>query len=226
MTKSTQSLKLFLGNTGLSKEREITSEEDEDLRAQEIGVNYFAPETYGIDSRYSVGFRGVDPFVRARFYTTFDTESWHIEPSQLFRYSSDKKFEEETKIYFDKKFEDLSLVRILLYRKTQETIEGMDYAFLFQYYWSPWENVGLRVSQAFLGNTEYPYIADENIVPPQIKTFGGIADYLTSFSVRQNIWRKWFFYEVRPGVNFHRDHDYEPNYTLRVFFDFQFGAFQ
>jgi len=29
-----------------------------------------------------------------------------------------------------------------------------------------------------------------------------------------------------PGVSFHKDHDYEANYTLRVFLDFHFGEFR
>ena len=162
-------------------------------------------------------------FVRARFYMDILTNNWIIGPSQMFKYSFENKFEEETNIYFDNQFRDRSLLRVHLYRKTQDKIDGMDYALTLQYYWSPIKKMGLRVSQSFVGNTKYPYIADNNVDSPIIKTFGGINNYVTSFSLRQNIWRKWFFYEVRPGVNFHRDYDYEPNYTLHFLLDFHFG---
>lgn len=223
LSKSKKRFKFFVDNATSDNIDDIL--EDDTSNTPEIGFNYFAPEKYGVESKYSLGLRGIHPFVRARYYMTFVTDAWYIEPSQTFRYSSNNKFEEETSVYFDRHFEDLSLFRFHMHRKTEETKKGMDYDFTFQYYWSPVENMGLRISQSFIGNTEYPYIVNPNIEPPQTKTYGGIYDYASSFSLRHNIWRKWFFYEVRPGVNFHKDHDYEANYTLRVFLDFHFGKF-
>ena len=222
LNKSKKRFKFFIDNATSDNVGNIIDQDDKSS-SPELGFNYFAPEKYGIESKYSLGLRGIDPFVRARYYMTFEIDSWYIDPSQSFKYSVGDKFEEETNIYFDRHFDDLSLFRFIMFRKTEEKKKGMDYAFTFQYYWSPIENIGLRVSQSFIGNTKYPYVADPNIEPPQIKTYGGIYDYVSSFSLRQNIWRKWFFYEVRPGVSFHKDHDYEPNYTLRVFVDFHFG---
>ncbi len=221
LSKSKKRFKFFLNDATSDNVRNIR--EEDTSRSPELGFHYFSPEKYGLESKYSLGLRGIHPFVRARYYMTFDTDAWHIEPSQIFRYSSNNKFEEETNIYFDRHFDDLSLFRFFMHRKTEETKKGMDYDFTLQYYWSPIENIGLRVSQSFIGNTKYPYIVDATIEPPQTKTYGGIYDYISSVSLRHNIWRKWFFYEVRPGVNFHKDHDYDPNYTLRVFLDFHFG---
>ncbi|WP_408997838.1 hypothetical protein, partial [Sulfurovum sp.] len=73
------------------------------------------------------------------------TNNWLIDTVQLFEYSTDDKFEEETNIYFDKAFEDLSLFRVQLHRKTQEVMEGMDYALALQYYWSFKEKTAVRV---------------------------------------------------------------------------------
>jgi len=175
--------------------------------------------------RYSLGLSGIDPFIKARYNMPIKTNGWQIDPVQLVKYSIEDEFEEETNIYFDKQFKERSLFRIQLHRKTQTKIDGMDYGLALQYYWSPKKDTGLRLSQSFWGNTEYKYIVDKNAEFPETKSYSGINNYVTSFSWRENIWRKWFFYEVRPGVNFHRQYDYKPNYTIRLFFDFYFGQY-
>ena len=223
LSKSAKRFKFFIDNA--TSDNVDNLREEDPSSSPELGLHYFAPEKKGLESKYSLGTRGVHPFVRARYYMTFETDAWYIEPSQTFRYSSNNKFEEETSIYFDRHYPDLSLFRLLMHRKTGEEKKGMDYDLSLQYYWSPIENIGLRVSQSFLGNTKYPYIVDPSTEPPETENYGGIYDYVSSISLRHNIWRKWFFYEVRPGVNFRKDHDYEANYTLRIFLDFHFGKF-
>ncbi|WP_415408181.1 hypothetical protein ACLHDG_06420 [Sulfurovum sp. CS9] len=226
LRKSKKSFKIFVDDLTLDNVQNIIKNEEKDHAAPDIGVHYFAPETYGIDSRYSVGFGRSYFFVSARYFMSLNAGEWKIDPTQLFKYSTKDAFEEETNIYFDKQLTDLSLFRIQFHRKTEDKTDGMDYAFSLQYYWSPKKDTGIRLSQSFFGNTEYPYVVDKNTEPPQIKTYGGINNYATSLSWRQNIWRKWFYYEVRPGVNFHKYHDYEANYTFRFFLDFYFGEFR
>jgi len=223
LSKSKKRFKFFIDNVASDNVDNIL--EEDESNTPEFGLHYFTPQKYGIVSKYSVGLRGIHPFVRARYYMIFKEGEWYIEPSQIFKYSSNNKFEEESTIYFDRHFDDLSLFRFLMHRKTQESKKGMEYDFTLQYYWSPVKNIGLRVSQSFIGSTEYRYVVNPNIEPPQTKTYEGIYDYTSSLSLRHNIWRKWFFYEVRPGVSFHKEYAFEPNYTLRVFFDFHFGRF-
>lgn len=223
-SRSKKHLKIFINDMTIDNADNIFREDEKDT--PNIGVNYFAADTYGIKSRYALGFSGIDPFVSARYNMPFQTDNWLIDPVQLFKYSLDDKFEEETDIYFDRQFKEMSLFRLQLHRKTQEDIDGMDYALSVQYYWSPKEKTGLGFAQSFFGNTKYPYIVDENAATPQIKTYGGIHNYLTEFTWRQNIWRKWFYFEVRPSVNFHKQYDYDPNYAVRIFFDFYFGKYQ
>ncbi|MBA1421276.1 MAG: hypothetical protein FAF03_10670 [Epsilonproteobacteria bacterium] len=225
--KSRQNFQFFVNDLNLENTANILQNEDVDQNAYpNIGMHYFAPVSYGITSRYSLGFQGITPFVRARYSKIFRANEWNIEPAQIFRYSSDNIFEEETNIYIDKEFSELSLLRIQLHRQTKTDIKGMDYALAVEYYWSPQEKTGLRVSQGFYGNTKYPYIVDKNIDPPVTDTFGGINNYATSFSWRQNIWRDWFYYEVTPSVNFHKDHEYQANYAVRFFLDFYFGEYK
>lgn len=223
-SRSKKHLKIFINDMTIDNADNILREDEKDT--PNIGINYFAPEKHGISSRYALGFSGLDPFVSARYNMPFQTGNWLIDPVQLFKYSLDDKFEEETDIYFDRQFKEMSLFRLQLHRKTQEDIDGMNYALSVQYYWSPKDKTGLGFSQSFFGNTKYPYIVDENAATPQVKTYGGIHNYLTEFTWRQNVWRKWFYFEVRPSVNFHKQYDYDPNYAVRIFFDFYFGKYQ
>jgi len=225
-SKSKKNFKIFVDDITLDNAKNILKDDsEEDRLAPDIGVHYFAPETYGIDSRYSLGLSGIDPFVSARYNIPIRTDEWLIDLVQLFKYSTDDEFEEETDIYFDKQFKESSLFRIQLHRKTQTNVDGMDYGLALQYYWTPKKDTGLKLSQSFWGNTEYQYTVDGNVEPPQTENYSGINNYVTSVSWRENIWRKWFYYEVRPGVNFQKQYDYEPNYTFRLIFDFYFGQY-
>lgn len=225
--KSKQSFKFFVDDLNVDSAKNILQEDKDDENTfPELGMHYFAPEKYGVVSRYSLGFQGISPFVRARYSMPLKTGQWDIEPVQILKYSSNDSFEEETNIYFDKAFEELSLLRIQLHRKTQDEVKGMDYALAVEYFFSPIEKAAVRLSQGFFGNTKYPYVVDNSIEPPLTKSFGGINNYVTSISWRQNIWRDWFYYEVSPSVNFHKDYDYEANYSVRIFFDFHFGEYK
>ncbi len=95
----------------------------------------------------------------------------------------------------------------------------MDYALSFQYYYSPQKNTGLGISQSFLGNTEYQYVTEQ-----KMQTYGGINNYVTSLSWRENIWKDWFYYQISPGVSFHKQYDYNPNYILIFLVDIYFGS--
>ncbi|MFT5661053.1 MAG: hypothetical protein ACI9TV_001699 [Sulfurimonas sp.] len=188
-----------------------------------IGVNYFAAKTYGIKSKYSIGTSGFNPFVRARYNLNYSLQDWFIEPVQTFKYSSNRKFEEETNVYFDKVIKDAELLRLTLYRHTQENVKGMDYAFSAQYFLPLKSQTAISISQVFVGNTKYLDIPYGSPTTQSYNTYGGINDYITTVNYRENIWKKWFFYELSPGVNFHRQHDYKVNYSMRFSIDIYFG---
>ncbi len=225
-SRSKNHLKIFVNDMTEDNVGNILQDDSNNkVSSPQIGVHYFSPEKYGIFSRYSLGIRGIDPFVGARFNMHTQVNNWSIDPVQILKYSTDDKFEEETNIYFDREFDELSLFRLQLHRKTQEDVSGMDYALSLMYYWSPKDDRGLSFSQTFFGNTEYKYRVDSSTPMLEYKTYSGIHDYATSFSWRENIWRKWFYYEVRPSVNFHKQYDYAANYSIHILFDFYFGRY-
>lgn len=222
--KSRKRLKIFVENFTVDNANDLLQDEDDDDKSPDIGIHYFKSLTM-IKSRYSIGLSGIDPFVKARYNMPIKTDQWLIDMVQLFQYSTDDKFEEETNIYFDKEIGKKSLLRVQLYRSTQEEFDGMNYALSMIFYKSLTKHTGFGFGQSFYGNTKYEYTDDDGIEPPKIKQFGGINSYVTSLSWRTNVWRKWFFAEVRPSVTFQKEYDYDPNYRVRVFLDFYFGRF-
>ena len=183
-----------------------------------VGIRYFREGFFGIKSNYSLGIRNSSPYVRARFRLPIKYASWTIEPVQSIKYSDKNKLELETNIYFDRMIDE-QLFRIQLNRESGDHINGIDYGLSFEYYAFLGKNSGLGFRQSFFGNTYYNdfYEFDDD--------YNGINNYVTTVTWRENIWRKWFYYEIRPTVNFHKDYGYTPSYSLRVTFDFYFGKY-
>jgi hypothetical protein len=222
--KSRKNLRIFVENINVDNANDILQDVKDDDNSPDIGLHYFKPFKM-VQSRYSIGLSGINPFVKARFNMPIKTDQWLIDMVQLFEYSTDDKFEEETTIFFDKEVGKKSLLRIQLYRSTLNEVNGMNYALSLTYFKSLKTHTGFGFGQSFYGNTEYEYTTEKGDPHPKTKKYGGIHDYVTSISWRTNVWRKWFFVEVRPSVSFHKQYDYDPNYRVGVFFDFYFGRF-
>lgn len=223
LSRTKKSYNLFIDDlTSDNPNSDITNQSRNQSKTS-VGINFFAPETLGITSKYSIGVRGFQPFVRARYNLNYTLGSWDIQPTQTFKYSSNKKYEEETHFYFDKKLENLNLLRFVMYRHTEEKESGMDYAFTAEYYHSLENHAALSISQTCTGNTKYKDFTYYPNNTSTYTTYGGIYDYATTINWRQNVWKKWFYYEISPGFNFHKQYDYKANYSLRFAIDMYFG---
>jgi hypothetical protein len=219
-------LKLFIEDFNENSAKNIgTSGED---TAPSIGVDVFSKTHFGIRPKYSIGFRGIDPFARARFSYQTDFGRWRLEPVQTFtetfgtQDSFKDTFNETTELYLDTPTSESTLLRFVLDRGTESRVKGMRYDGFVQWFWSPREHAGLDLSLGFNGSTQY-----ENTVvytdPPLIQEENRVYNYLLSIRWRENIWKKWLFYEITPGVNYHEIHDYRPNYSINLRIDLFFG---
>jgi len=219
LSRTKNSFKLFMRDIEAKDVKNAVQNtlEEENYNA-DLGINYDAPKIHKLRSKYSIGFSGLHPFIGARYSLLLKTKTWDIDTVETLRYASNNIFEEETNIYFDNYYDDSAFFRVQLHRKTETDIAGMDYGFIFQYYYNPSKTTGLKSTIAFLGNTQYKYSEDT-------ASYAGINNYFASVSWRENIGRKWFYYELRPTINFHRKHDYKANYSLLLMFDFYFGKY-
>jgi len=206
--------KFFLQDpANIQRENSLT-----DTSSDGVGIRYYKERKGGIDSGYSLGFTAGSPYVRARYKFPIELDTWKIEPIQLFKYSKKYYFEEETNIYFDKPIDD-DLFRISLHRKSASTLTGTDYSINFQYYLYLGKNAGLEFTQSFTGNTDYSHRYSSE------KNYHDINNYVSSISWRENIWRKWLYFEVKPTINFHKDFNYKPSYEFHFLFDIYFGEY-
>jgi hypothetical protein len=224
--RSKKRLKLFIEDFNEDSAKNIgTSGED---TSPSIGLDIFSKTRFGIRPKYSIGFRGIDPFARARFSYQTNFGRWRFEPVQTFtetfeaRDSFNDIFSETTELYVDTATSESTLLRFVLDRGTQSRIDGMRYDGFVQWFWSPREHAGLSLSLGFNGSTKYENTV-VNTDPPLIKEENRVYNYLFSIRWRENIWKKWLFYEITPGVNYHETHDYRPNYNINLRIDLFFG---
>jgi len=218
--KSRKNIKLFIEEED-ADDKDIDGVPDGNSKIY-IGLSYLTPEYYSITSKYKLGFSGFNPYVSARYKIKYEINGWLIEPVQKFKYKiKDKEFKEETDIYFDTKLDKSRLFRIKLSRGTKSNDDGMDYGAALIYYYLTGKKASLNVSQSFSGNTKYKY-EDKN---DQTISYHGINTYSTNVSWRHSVWKKWFFYEIKPGVDFSKVNDYKANYKVVFLTDFYFGYY-
>lgn len=224
--RSKKRLKLFIEDFNEDSAKNIGTSGEEN--SPSIGVDLFSKERFGVKPKYSIGFRGIDPFLRARFSYKTSFGRWRFEPVQTFSETFDTQesfkdtFDETTEFYLDTPTSDATLLRFVLDRGTQSRVNGMRYDGFVQWFWSPREHAGLSFNLGFNGSTKY-----ENTVvytdTPVIKEENRIYNYLFSIRWRENVWKKWLFYEIAPGVNYHERNDYRPNYNINLRIDLFFG---
>ncbi|WP_331775363.1 hypothetical protein [Sulfurospirillum sp. 1612] len=222
LNRSNQKFKLFINNLNSDQIDTLTEKADNTEGKTEIGLSFFEGINKSVASKYSLGTRGFYPFTRARFSYKKMIDDWKIEPVQSFEYSTKDEFKEHTIVYFDKNMAHRKMLfRIEVQRGSSTKGEGMDYDALLHLFWTPNDKEGLQITQGFYGNTKY--VATVNDATGETQIFSGINNYLTQITYRRNIWRKWFFYELSPGVNFSKAHDFKPNYRIFAKFDIIFG---
>jgi len=221
LSKSKKNFKLYLSGFNQDNVDEIIQRDDHDDGKPEIGVSYVTDITKNIESKYSLGIRSLYPYIKGRFSYKKETSSWIIEPVQTIEYSIKDEFKEDTKLYMDTEIIEKVKFRLEFSRGTESTKKGMDYSSNLSLFWTPQPRTGLQFNQGIYGNTKYEYIVDD--ATEEKDTYSGINNYITTITFRQNFYRSWLFYEVSPGVDFQKVHDFKPNYRLYVRLDAFFG---
>lgn len=221
LSRTKNKLNLFIQNKVENDNEEINNINPTSSKT-EVGINLFSTKMYNIKPKYSVGIRSFDPFVRARYSFEQKYNMWDIYISQIFKYSIDDKFSENTNLYFDTKPEEKNLFRVAFHRSTDSQSSGMNYGVGFHYYLSTEAKTAIRVSQTFTGNTNYTYT---NLDTNTTKRYAGINSYTTSISLRKNVWKEWIFYQITPSASFYKYHEYKENYSLNFMLEFYFGRY-
>jgi len=217
--KSRKKLRFFIESFNEDTARNIASS-DSDEEAPAIGIQRSSKKRFGIKPRYSIGLRGLDAFVRARYSYKSNVSRWTLEPIQTFTYAIKDEFSELTELYLSTPTSDTTLLRFVVDRGTHSGVDGMHYDGFAQYFYRPRKYAGLSFNLGFNGHTKYEKTLAQ---PPFVKQENKVFNYLFLLRWRENIWRKWLFYEIGPGVNYHEEHGYRPNYNIFFGLDLFFG---
>ena len=219
LTRSRKRIKLFIENLDDDNAKNLGKTNDKD--SPSFGLERESRNIFGIKPRYSIGFKGIDPFVRARYSLEKAANSWRFRPVQTFTYSLEEEFSELTELYFDKPTSESTLFRFLVDRGTKSYIKGMQYDAFIQWFYKPREHAGLSFNFGANGNTKY--INTINELPLVVEEENRMFNYLFLLRWRENFWKKWLFYEISPGINYHETHEYRPNYNIFIGIDMFFG---
>lgn len=217
--RSRKRLRLFIEDFNEDSAKNIGTTNKE---SPAIGVERISEPFLGIKQRYSLGIHGIDAFVRARYSYAINYGKWRCEPVQTFTYDIKDEFSELTELYMDTPVSDNTLLRFVVDRGTKSGVKGMDYDGYAQLFYRPRPYAGLSLNLGFNGQTHYQNTI-LNSTPPLIEEENRVFNYLFLMRWRENIWRKWLFYEVGPGVNYHEQHNYRPNYNIYFGLDLFFG---
>lgn len=226
LNRSRKRLKLFIED--FNDDNAENFGQGEQGNAPAIGVEFFSWEKFGIKPKYSLGFRGIDPFARARFSYKTAWGKWRLEPVQTFIESLDIRdsfrdtFSETTVLYMDTPTSEATLLRFVFERGTQSRVNGMHYNGSAQLYRTLKSGRGLSFNAGFNGSTKYQTTV-ANSTPVLIEEQNRIFNYSFSMGWRQNFLKKWLFYEINPGVNYHKEHRFRPNYNIYFRIDLFFG---
>jgi len=221
LRKSSKNLKLFISDLNSDNANDLLDKKRYKNDNAAIGISLMENIGRHIDVKYSLGIRSLYPYVKARFSIKKQLGSFKFEPIQNFQYSTKDHFSEDTRLYIDKYIQKKLLFRTELGRGSESKYDGMDYDATFHLFWKLNSKSGFVLTQAFYGNTKYKYTINQTT--KKQKQFNGINNYLSQISYRQDIYKKWIFYEISPGVNFSKSDDYKANYRLYLKFDFFFG---
>ncbi|MDM5270648.1 hypothetical protein PGH07_00480 [Sulfurovum sp. zt1-1] len=174
-----------------------------------IGLRYTLPAKNYIHSFVSVGIHGFDnPYLLTHVWVPYNVGKWRNRVSQSFKYSNKYHFEEETNLYFDRFTDDNAMFRIHLGRNTKQEVEGMGYYSTISYNKTTKFNKGYQIGVSTEGQT---------------KPENEITKYSLYGIYKQNIYRKWLYYEVEPRVEWEKLYDFEANYLILVSLEIFFG---
>ena len=221
LRKSSKNLKLFISDLNNDNAKNLLDKKRYKKENAAIGISLMENIGRYINAKYSLGIKSLYPYAKARFSIKKQFGSFEFEPVQNLKYSTKDDFSEDTRLYIDKYIQKQLLFRTELGRGSESNRDGMDYDATLHLFWTLNSKSGFVFTQAFYGNTKYKYTINQTT--GEQKKFNGINNYLSQISYRHNVYKKWIFYEISPGVNFSKNDNYRANYRLYLKFDFFFG---
>ncbi|EQB40159.1 hypothetical protein M947_03805 [Sulfurimonas hongkongensis] len=222
LPKTEKALYFFVGDETDEETRTI-NKVDED-KPTSIGIKYVLDNLDILDASLFGGFRGIsNPFIKLRFQYPIAFEHLLFRPVQYIEYSLEDEFKEETQFYFDHRLENrVDLMRLSLKRYTKTYLKGMNYSAQLSYISTLKHSIGFQVYALAQGQTKIQTTQPANI-KYNVTPTKGIYNYSTGIVWRQQLFKKYLFYELQPLVEFDQQYNYSANYIFRAHIELYFG---
>ncbi len=214
------SLKLFIGE---DVDADLNDKvPDPEAKNPSVGVQYFIPDfVKGLKTDFRLGITGVNPFVNAQFQYPFNFYDWRLRPVEEMRYSLEDEFEEETRMYFDRRISSTEMLRLFLKRQSETQKFGQRYSAQISYFNTLAYQEGFNNYIAVSGDSEY-FKNHPNYIPDGYE-HTGIDNYRVGTVWKEQFFRKWLFYELEPIVEWDRRYYYDVNYIVKATLELWFG---
>lgn len=197
------------------KKKEVKVEKKEE--AKEVPKKPIIPQKFKNAFKWNVHFESgirVDfppnPFAKFRIDKNIKLGSWIIRPTQEFFWFLRDGFGETTSLNFDN-----SLTPKTLFRFQNEVT---------------WRDDTDDVTFV-TGPTVFHRISDKRAIAFNVKASGinrptlFVNNYRASIDYRQNIYKKWLFFELNPAVDFPESRDFHKVYSISLQIEAVFGSF-
>lgn len=194
----------------LSTSRDNVRFENENKSNQfSTALRWIAQQTDRMEINLDAGFRGLDPFVRARY-----RDRWNLSEQQQIRllqevfWKNSERFGERTELNYDQTLSPLWLFRITSVGTFSEVSEGIDWTQQFSFLQTLDSLRAITYTAALTGHTREHFIVD---------------DYGFGVRYRKNIYHSWLYAEIEPQVNW--PYEFQRSMTQTIIFrlEAQFG---
>jgi len=162
--------------------------------------------------RLSVGSRfrpEPDPFVRLRLQRVYTVGAVALRPSQILFWELDEGLGERGRLDVDVQLGPRSLVRMRNEATYGESTEGVEFRTSFSHFFAPRAGAAWKIELRMDAHTR-----------PTTEVTG----YRTLVRYRWSMLRRWLFFEVEPGIRFHREENFDPAPEIYFRIELVFGA--
>ena len=169
-----------------------------DERNTSLGLQYTLKETLQGQLKAGIGLRfhsgSPVPILSTRYRQDFDVGTWLGRFTETLRWYTDKGLESKTRMDFERPVSEKFYFRTTARWIWYEDEDGYFYDVSCNLYQTLSRKKVLRYQWINSFRTEPNHYLDEIIL---------------RIRYRQQIWRKWFFYEIAPQLSFPRQNDYD-----------------
>ena len=166
-----------------------------------------------IDAGIGLKWRSSNPVVYLEVQWKWEREvaggQLRLNPRGL--YYSDEGVGQVTAVSWTKPLSDRTRFQIRTAERSSESLEGVNFEQTFRFAW-------LRSGHG------RGWLAQASVFPSLVSSDWVWADTLVNLTWRDAFYRRWIYYTITPQLQFPKEDQYEPRFSLQVGFELLFGG--